>query len=64
MVPLPVWKRKVKKHAKRRANSSAPASDKRGKVDKSSLDLEESFPGRRFRLVSDSDEGENSRKVV
>ena len=59
-----MWKRKVKKHAKSKANNSAPATDKRQKVDESSLDLEESSSGRRVRLVSDSDEGENSRKVV
>ena len=64
MVPLPVRKRKVKKHAKRKANSSAPTSDKRWKIFESSLDPEESSPGRRVRLLFDSDKGENSRKVV
>ena len=64
MVPLPVGKRKVKKHAKRKANNSAPASNKRRKIDESSLDQEESSPGRRVRLLPVSNEGENSRNVV
>ena len=29
LVPLPVWRRKVKKHAKRKANIYAPIADKR-----------------------------------
>ena len=62
LVPLSVWKRKVKKHAMRKANNPAPATDKRWKVDESSL--EKSSSGRGNRLVSDSDEGESSRKVV
>ena len=40
MVPLPVWKRKFKKHAKRKVNNSAPASDKRQKIDEFSGTLE------------------------
>ena len=57
-----MWKRKVKKHSKRKANNPAPATDKRRKVDESTL--EKSSLGRRVRLVSDSKEGESSRKVV
>ena len=49
---------------KAKANISAPVPDKRQRIEESSLDLEESSPGRRVRLVSDSDEGESSRKVV
>ena len=64
LYPLPVWKRKIKKHAKRKANNSAPATHKRQKIDEYSLELEECFPGRRVRLFSDSDEGENTRKEV
>ena len=59
-----MWRRKVKKHAKRKANISAPSADNRRKIEESSLDLEDSSPGRRVRLVSDSVEGESSRKVV
>ena len=57
-----MWKRKVKKNAKREANNPAPATDKKRKVDESSL--EKSSPGRKVRLLSDSDEGESSRKVI
>ena len=64
LVPLPVWRRKVKKHANRKANISAHDPDKRQKIKESSLDLEEGSPGRRVRLISDSDEGESCRNVV
>ena len=57
-----MWRRKVKKHAKRKANNPAPVTDKRRKVEESSL--EKSSPGRRVRLLFDSDEGECSRKVI
>ena len=60
---LPVWRRKGKKHAaKRKESKSIPASDKKRKVDEESP--EKSFPGRRVRLLSDSDESECSRSVV
>ena len=63
LVPLPVWRRKGKKHArKRKGNKLTPASDKKRKVDEASL--EKSSPGRRVRLFSDSDESEGSRNVV
>ena len=29
LAPLPVWKRKLKKHAKRKANPTVPAADKK-----------------------------------
>ena len=64
MVPLPVWRRKVKKQPKRKANISEPRDDKRRKIEESSLDLEKNSLGRRVRLTSDSDEGDSSRKVV
>ena len=39
LVPLPVWRRKVKKHvAKRKGNNPAPATDKKRKVDEASLE--------------------------
>ena len=59
LVPLPVWKRKVKKQAKRKANNPAPTADKRQRIEEPSMELKESSPGRRVRLVSDSDEGES-----
>ena len=40
-----MWKRKVNKHAKRKANKPAPATDKRRKVDE--LSLEKNSLGRR-----------------
>ena len=43
-VPLPVWRQKVKKHVKRKANISEPSGDKRWKIEESSLDLEKSSP--------------------
>ena len=58
-----MWRRKVKKHAaKRKGNNPAHATNKKRKVEESSL--EKSSPGRRVRLLSNSDEGESSRKVV
>ena len=63
MVPLPVWRRKGKKHAaKRKGNNLTPASKKKRKVDETSLEI--GPPGRRVRLLSDSDESESSRNVV
>ena len=54
LVPLPVWRQKVKKHVKRKANISEPSGDKRWKIEESSLDLEKRSPGRRVRLISES----------
>ena len=42
LVPLPVWRRKVKGQTKRKASNSAPVVDKKQKVYETSLDLEES----------------------
>ena len=63
MVPLPVWRRKGKKHAtKRKGNNPASTSDKKRKFDETTL--ERSSPGRKVRLLSDSDESVSSRNVV
>ena len=63
LVTLPVWRRKGKKHAaKRKGSKLTPASDKRRKVEEESL--EKSSPGRRVRLLSDSNESECYRNVV
>ena len=63
MVPLPVWKRKGKKHAaKRKGNYPAPATDKKTKLDEESP--EKCSPVRRVRLLSDFEEEERSRKVL
>ena len=48
--------------AKRKGNNPTPAIDKKRKIDEASV--EKSSPGRRVRLLSDSNEGEPSRKVV
>ena len=60
LVPLPVWKRKLQKHAKRKASVSADKADKRQKINGSSPKPEE----RRVRLISDADEDELDRQVV
>ena len=52
MVHLPVWKKNVKKHPKRKVNISEPRDDKGRKIEASSLDLEKSFPERRVILIS------------
>ena len=58
-----MWRRKGKKHAcKRKGNNPTPVIYKKRKIDEASVD--KSSPGRRVRLLSDSDEGETSRKVV
>ena len=64
LAPLPVWRRKIKKHAKRKANVSVPTVDKRRKVEESLKELKENSPERRVRLVSDYDKDENKRNVV
>ena len=51
-----MWKRKVKKHAKRKGNTSVPTADKKQRIEEPSMDLKENSPGRRVRLVSNSDE--------
>ena len=66
LAPLPVWKRKVKKHAKRKAN---PAADKKQKIGDYSTteDPRDTSPEpteKRVRLISESDENENQRNVV
>ena len=63
LVPLPVWKRKGKKRAaKRQGSTLTQASDKKRNIDEEPL--ERSSPGKRVRLLSDSNESESSRKVV
>ena len=58
LVPIPVWRRKNKKHAaKRKKNELTTASGKKRKVDEESL--EKSSSGRRVRLLSDSNESES-----
>ena len=54
----------MNKHAKRKANASAPMEDERRKIDKTSKDLEESCSERRVRLVSNTEADDSSRKVV
>ena len=49
-----LWRQKVKKHVKRKANISEPSGDKRWKIEESSLDLEKSSPGMIVRLISES----------
>ena len=60
LIPLPVWKRKVKKHVKRKANASAPTADKRRRIEEPSMEMKESSLRRIVRLV----EGESSRNMV
>ena len=64
LAPLPVRKRKVKKHAKRKANASVTTADKRQRVEETSKYLKENYPERRVRLVSDFDEDKSSRNMV
>ena len=62
LAPLPVWRRKGKKHAaKRQGSKLTPDSRKKRKVEESQ---EKSSPGRRVRLLSDSDGNDSSRNVV
>ena len=63
LVPLPVWRRKCKKHAaKRKGNNLTSAIKMKRKLDEDSV--EKSSPRRRVRLLSDSNEGETSRNVI
>ena len=64
LAPLPVWKRKIKKYAKRKANALVPMADKKWRVEETSKYLKENSPVRRVRLVSDPYEDENSRNMV
>ena len=59
--PLPVWKKKFKKHAKRKANSTVSMADKRRKISEASytVDPKDTSPEpteRRVRLISEFDE--------
>ena len=58
-----MWRRKDKKYAaKRKGINTSLVIDKKRKIDE--VSLEKNSPGISFRLLSDSDEGETSRKVV
>ena len=44
LAPLPVWKRKIKKYTKRKANASVPNADKRRRVEETSKYLKVNSP--------------------